>query len=159
MHLHSVAGFDKLSRRVAKRTYKALKSSTYTCTYTLLRASTSSADGLRSGLTKHLNLPPKHALTLCCGLRQAQPTGCELRVAKWTYKPLKTSTSTSTLLRVTSCESRFTTIIICDNVIREGKVLEENHPDEKVRGVQQFYAFLSTYTTIRAILFPTKGVK
>ena len=55
--------------------------------------------------------------------------------------------------------SRPGSIIICDNVIREGMVLEENHPDEKVRGVQRFNNFLSTCTEVNATILPTVGMK
>ena len=55
--------------------------------------------------------------------------------------------------------SRPGSIIICDNVIREGKVMEENHTDEKVRGVQRFNEFLSKCKEVHSIILPTVGMK
>ncbi len=51
------------------------------------------------------------------------------------------------------------TLIICDNVIREGKVLEEDSDDDKVTGVQRFNKLLSETTSVKAIILPTVGVK
>lgn len=55
--------------------------------------------------------------------------------------------------------SRPGTIIICDNVIREGKVLDNNSSDEKVQGVQRFNRALSEYNNLTAIIMPTVGLK
>lgn len=55
--------------------------------------------------------------------------------------------------------SRPGTIIICDNVIREGKVLDPNSADEKVQGVQRFNAMLSKNTQVTATILQTVGVK
>lgn len=55
--------------------------------------------------------------------------------------------------------SRPGTIIICDNVIREGKVLDNNTSDEKVQGVQRFNQALSEYKNLTAIIMPTVGLK
>lgn len=51
------------------------------------------------------------------------------------------------------------TVIICDNVIREGKVLDEHTPDEKVRGVQRFNKLLADHKNITATIIQTVGVK
>lgn len=55
--------------------------------------------------------------------------------------------------------SRPGTLIICDNVIRNGKVLDTNSSDEKVRGVQRLNAFLSECTAVTATILQTVGVK
>ncbi len=55
--------------------------------------------------------------------------------------------------------SRPGTIIICDNVIREGKVLDENSTDEKVQGVQRFNKMLSENKKVTATILHSVGVK
>jgi len=50
-------------------------------------------------------------------------------------------------------------LIIADNVIREGKVLNADSTDEKVRGVQRFNKMLAEQTGITATLLPTIGIK
>lgn len=55
--------------------------------------------------------------------------------------------------------SRPGTLIICDNVIREGKVLDDNSDDEKVKGVQRFNAMLSKNKKVTATILHTAGVK
>ncbi|MFI5221926.1 MAG: O-methyltransferase [Bacteroidia bacterium] len=55
--------------------------------------------------------------------------------------------------------SRPGTLIICDNVIREGKVLDNNSPDEKVQGVQRFNKMLSENKKVTATILHTVGVK
>ena len=55
--------------------------------------------------------------------------------------------------------SRPGTIIVADNVIREGKILDDNHPDEKVQGVQQFNKMLSTNKQVTATIIQTVGDK
>ena len=55
--------------------------------------------------------------------------------------------------------SRPGTIIICDNVVRNGAVLDANSTDEKVRGVQRLNAFLSTCKEVTATILQTVGVK
>lgn len=51
------------------------------------------------------------------------------------------------------------TVIICDNVIREGKVLDENHADERVRGVQRFNQMLANNPKVTATIMQTVGAK
>ncbi|WP_106915521.1 O-methyltransferase [Chryseobacterium aurantiacum] len=51
------------------------------------------------------------------------------------------------------------TVIICDNVIREGKVLEENTHDEKVKGVQRFNKMLANNPKVTATIMQTVGAK
>ncbi|MBB6498186.1 O-methyltransferase [Pedobacter cryoconitis] len=51
------------------------------------------------------------------------------------------------------------TVIICDNVIREGKVLDENTTDEKVKGVQRFNKMLQSNQDVTATIIQTVGVK
>lgn len=51
------------------------------------------------------------------------------------------------------------TLIIADNVIREGRVLDEKSEDEKVRGVQNFNQMLSNNTKITATIMQTVGMK
>ncbi|MDW9380415.1 O-methyltransferase [Chryseobacterium sp. JV558] len=55
--------------------------------------------------------------------------------------------------------SRPGTIIILDNVIREGKVLDDNSQDEKVQGVQRLNKLLSNNENITATILQTVGVK
>ncbi len=51
------------------------------------------------------------------------------------------------------------TLIIADNIIREGKVLDENSEDERVRGVQRFNRMLSTHPKVTATVIQTVGSK
>lgn len=51
------------------------------------------------------------------------------------------------------------TIIICDNVIRDGKVVEENCKDEKVFGVQRLNKMLSANNKVTATILQMVGVK
>jgi predicted O-methyltransferase YrrM len=55
--------------------------------------------------------------------------------------------------------SRPGTLIICDNVIREGKVLDPNSADEKVKGVQRLNRMLSENKKVTATILHTVGVK
>lgn len=51
------------------------------------------------------------------------------------------------------------TLIIADNVIREGKVLLTESPDEMVTGVKRFNQFLSQCADVTATIFQTVGAK
>ncbi len=51
------------------------------------------------------------------------------------------------------------TLIVADNVIREGQVLDPGSPDEKVRGVQRFNKMLAINTQVTATILQTVGVK
>jgi predicted O-methyltransferase YrrM len=51
------------------------------------------------------------------------------------------------------------TLIICDNVIREGKILNSNSTDEKVQGVQRFNKMLSSNKKVTATILHTVGMK
>jgi predicted O-methyltransferase YrrM len=55
--------------------------------------------------------------------------------------------------------SRPGSIIICDNVIRNGKVLDENSSDEKIKGVQRLNTYLSQCKEVTATILQTVGVK
>lgn len=55
--------------------------------------------------------------------------------------------------------SRPGTLIIADNVIRDGKVLDPNSNDEMVQGVQRFNTLLSKTTDVTATIIQTVGVK
>jgi len=55
--------------------------------------------------------------------------------------------------------SRKGTVIVCDNVIREGKILDINSKDEKVKGVQRFNDLLSNDKRVIATIFQTVGSK
>jgi predicted O-methyltransferase YrrM len=55
--------------------------------------------------------------------------------------------------------SRPGTIIIADNVVRNGKVLNKTSDDEKVQGVQRFNEMLSRSEAVTAIILPLVGVK
>lgn len=51
------------------------------------------------------------------------------------------------------------TVIIADNVIRNGKVLDTNSSDEKVIGVQKLNKMLAGCTDVTATILQTVGVK
>jgi len=51
------------------------------------------------------------------------------------------------------------TIVIADNVIRNGKVLDLDSDDEKVKGVQRLNSWLSTCKEVTATILQTVGVK
>ncbi len=55
--------------------------------------------------------------------------------------------------------SRKGTLIVCDNVIREGNVLDTESTDEKVKGVQRFNEMLSGNKNVLATILQTVGVK
>jgi len=55
--------------------------------------------------------------------------------------------------------SRPGTLIICDNVIREGKVLDDNSPDERVQGVQRLNEMLGSNKKVTATILQNVGVK
>lgn len=55
--------------------------------------------------------------------------------------------------------SRPGTLIIADNVIREGKVLDPNSKDEMVLGVKRFNEALAKNTDVTATIFQTVGSK
>ncbi|HXS37856.1 MAG TPA: O-methyltransferase [Flavipsychrobacter sp.] len=55
--------------------------------------------------------------------------------------------------------SRKGTVIVCDNVIREGNVLDTESTDEKVKGVQRFNEMLSNNKSVVATIIQTVGIK
>ena len=55
--------------------------------------------------------------------------------------------------------SRPGTLIVADNVIREGKILDENSKDEKVKGVQRFNKMLAQNKQVTATIMQTIGSK
>ena len=55
--------------------------------------------------------------------------------------------------------SRPGTIIVADNVVREGKVLDNNSTDEKVKGVQRLNSALAGNTQVTATIIQTVGAK
>lgn len=55
--------------------------------------------------------------------------------------------------------SRSGTLIVADNVIREGKVLEAGSPDEMVAGVKRFNEALAVNTAVTATIIQTVGSK
>jgi caffeoyl-CoA O-methyltransferase len=55
--------------------------------------------------------------------------------------------------------SRPGTLIVADNVIREGKVLDPNSPDPMVSGAQRFNKMLSANTAVTATIIQTVGAK
>jgi len=55
--------------------------------------------------------------------------------------------------------SRPGTLIIADNVIRDGKVLDPNHTDPMVKGAQRFNQALAASTHVSATILQTVGVK
>ena len=55
--------------------------------------------------------------------------------------------------------SRPGTLIVADNVIREGKVLQDKSPDEMVAGVKIFNAALAVNPAVTATIIQTVGAK
>lgn len=55
--------------------------------------------------------------------------------------------------------SRQGTIIILDNVIRNGKILDENPSDERVIGVKRLNQYLSECKEVTSIILQSAGVK
>jgi caffeoyl-CoA O-methyltransferase len=55
--------------------------------------------------------------------------------------------------------SRSGTLIVADNVIREGKVMDPDSKDEMVQGVRRFNAFLATVPGVTATIIQTVGSK
>ena len=55
--------------------------------------------------------------------------------------------------------SRPGTLIVADNVIREGKVLDDNSDDDKVRGVQKLNKILAESKKVTATIIQTVGTK
>ena len=55
--------------------------------------------------------------------------------------------------------SRPGTLIICDNVIRDGQVLDNDTTDEKVQGVQRLNKMLSENKNVTVTILQTVGVK
>jgi len=51
------------------------------------------------------------------------------------------------------------TLIIADNVIRDGKVLDKDTTDEMVKGAQRFNELLSKTSAVEAIIIQTVGAK
>ena len=51
------------------------------------------------------------------------------------------------------------TLIIADNVIREGKVLNADTHDEMVRGAQRFNTLLSKTKNVESVIIQTVGAK
>jgi len=55
--------------------------------------------------------------------------------------------------------SRPGTLIIADNVIREGKALDKDHTDEMVKGVRRFNEALAANPAVTATIIQTVGAK
>lgn len=55
--------------------------------------------------------------------------------------------------------SRPGTLIVADNVIRDGKVLDNNTTDEMVQGAQRFNTFLANSPSVTATIIQTVGSK
>lgn len=55
--------------------------------------------------------------------------------------------------------SRPGTVIIADNVVREGAIVEPNHPDPRVQGVRRFYEFVAKEPRVSATAIQTVGSK
>lgn len=55
--------------------------------------------------------------------------------------------------------SRPGTLIVCDNVVREAKILDPNSPDERVKGVQRLNESLKENKNVTATILQTVGVK
>ena len=55
--------------------------------------------------------------------------------------------------------SRPGTVIVCDNVIRDGAVIEKNSHDENVRGARAAFSFLAKEAGLEATAIQTVGAK
>jgi predicted O-methyltransferase YrrM len=55
--------------------------------------------------------------------------------------------------------SRPGTILVFDNVVREGKVVDANHTDERVQGVQRFNKVLAESDKVTATILASVGIK
>jgi len=55
--------------------------------------------------------------------------------------------------------SRPGTLIVCDNVVREAKILDPNSDDERVKGVQRLNESLKENKNVTATILQTVGVK
>ena len=55
--------------------------------------------------------------------------------------------------------SRKGSLILADNVVREGKVLDQNSHDEKVLGVQAYNAMLAAETRVQSSVLTQIGIK
>lgn len=55
--------------------------------------------------------------------------------------------------------SRPGTLIICDNVIREGKVLDAQHTDPSAQGARRFNEVLAQHKDVTATILQTVGAK
>jgi caffeoyl-CoA O-methyltransferase len=55
--------------------------------------------------------------------------------------------------------SRPGTLIIADNVIREGRVLDPDDPDESVRGIRRFNEMVSRSGAVTSVILQTVGTK
>jgi predicted O-methyltransferase YrrM len=55
--------------------------------------------------------------------------------------------------------SRPGTVIVADNVVREGRVLDSNSDDADVQGVQRFTELLATEPRLSATVLQTVGAK
>lgn len=55
--------------------------------------------------------------------------------------------------------SRSGTLIVADNVIRDGKVMDPDSDDEMVQGARRFNAFLATVPEVTATIIQTVGSK
>jgi predicted O-methyltransferase YrrM len=67
--------------------------------------------------------------------------------------------SNSTYLQWALRLSRVGSIIVVDNVIRNGAILEPNHPDPRVQGTRQFIDVLSAEPRVDATVIQTVGSK
>ena len=55
--------------------------------------------------------------------------------------------------------SRPGTVIVVDNVVRGGAVLEPDHPDERVQGTRRFFARVAERPDVEATVIQTVGRK
>lgn len=62
-------------------------------------------------------------------------------------------------LKLSLSLSRPGTVIIADNVVRDGKVADPQHPDPNVQGVQNFLQLASAEPRLSATALPTVGAR
>jgi predicted O-methyltransferase YrrM len=67
--------------------------------------------------------------------------------------------SNSTYLQWALRLSRVGSVIIVDNVVRDGAIVQADHPDPRVQGTRQFIDLLSAEPRVEATLIQTVGAK
>lgn len=107
----------------------------------------------RAGLGGKVDIRVGHALDLLPGLIQEAVPAFDMIFIDADKPPLTEYFQFALRL------SRPGTLIVADNVVREGKVLDPDSPDEKVQGVQRFNKMLAENKEVTATILQTVGIK